>query len=100
MIEREGVNYTELTAELLVCNEPCLLWGVVILASSDGGRVKIYDGRDATSGRLVLYVKGFDNNSNPIMLPKPAFLAGGLFVTDFSHIDSVTVLWERAEKKG
>lgn len=99
MIEREGVNYTRLTADAIVCNEPCLLWGVVALASSDGGRVKIYDGRDATSGRLVFTVKGLDNLSNPIMLPKPAFLAGGLFVTDFSHIDDLTVFWERAEKK-
>lgn len=100
MVEREGVNYTRLTAELLVCNEPCLLWGVVILTNSDGGRVKIYDGRDTTSGGLVLTPKGSEDLSNPIMLPKPAFLAGGLFVTDFSHIDEITVLWERAEKKG
>lgn len=99
-MERKGVNYENMDADRLVCNEPCLLHGVVILTSTTGGDVTVYDGRDAISGRKVMRFEGIANESRPVMFPKPLYLPGGLFVDIGTNVSEFLVIWEVAEEKG
>lgn len=96
MGSESGLNYTNVSEDLCLCNEPALLWGVVGLGRDDGWEFKVYDGRDATSGRLVVWVRGSMDVSNPIMFPKPVLLAMGLFVDLLEDVEDVLVIWERA----
>lgn len=91
-----GLNYTNVSEDLCVCNEPTLLWGFVAGGRDDGWQFKIYDGRDATSGRLVCWIKGAKEVSIPAMFPKPIVLPLGLFVDLLEDAEDVLVIWERA----
>jgi len=53
MGSESGLNYSNVTEDMCLCNEPTLLWGFVAVGRDLGWNFKIYDGREATSGRLV-----------------------------------------------
>lgn len=95
---RSGLNYTNVTEDQCLCNEPTLLYGFVAVGRDIGWNFKIYDGRDATSGRLVCWIKGAEDISNPIMFPKPIMLPLGLYVDDIGDMEDLLVIWERAPK--
>lgn len=85
--------YTPLDADRRLSDTPAMFYGVVVLASADGGDVTIYDGLDAGSGRLVGRFEGLNNVSNPVLFPCPVPLDRGLFVDVGSNITEVLVLW-------
>ena len=84
----------DLTVETLVSRDPGYFHGCVLLANAGGGRAKFYDGTDATTGRLIMRAQGQNAISKPILFPVPLYCPRGLFVTDFSHLDNLLVLWE------
>lgn len=46
--------YTYVERDTIICPRPCLLYSVNIYnVGSDKGKVRIYDGKDASSGRLI-----------------------------------------------
>ncbi len=78
-------------ADAIVHNGPCLLHGIVVLASAAGGDVTLYEGLDATSGHKVGTFKGGANLSNPVMLPAPRYCARGVYLDVGSNITEVQV---------
>ena len=97
MSNEKGIAFFNTTADALVTRQDCLLWGVMVLASALGGDVTFYAGRDATSGRKIGTVKGGATLTNPIMLGKPIFCDGGLYIDVGSSITEVTVFYEPLE---
>lgn len=95
MSSRSGLNYTNVSADAMITNEPTLLYGAVILCRDLGGDATIYDGRDATSGRKVMVLNGREDISVPIMFPKPILLPLGLFVGVGEDVTDLVLLWER-----
>jgi len=91
------VGWTNISADTLITPKPALLNGVVILASSNGGRATLYDGQDAGSGRKIIQVEGDGDLSNPIMFFPPLRCERGIFVADLSHVDEILVLWSPLE---
>ena len=93
----EGIAFFNTTVDKLVTAHDCLLWGFMVLASALGGDVTFYAGRDATSGRKIGTVKGGATLTNPIMLAKPIFCDGGLYIDVGSSITEATVFYEPLE---
>ncbi len=91
-----GLLWADISVETLFSRDPGYFHGCIITANAGGGRVRFYDGSDATTGRLIMMAKGANQVSNAILFPVPLYCQRGLFVTDFSHLDNCLVLWEPA----
>lgn len=89
-----GLQWQDLQVETLVSRDPGYFHGCILTANAGGGRARFYDGTDATTGRLILLANGANQVSNAILFPVPLYCPRGLFVTDFSHLDNLLVLWE------
>jgi hypothetical protein len=85
------VGFDCVTEDKRVCEGPCDLYGLTVLASAAGGDVTLYEGQDASSGRKIGTYKGAANVTNPIMFSFPLPLARGLYVDIGSSITEVTV---------
>lgn len=92
-----GANFTHLAGAKIVCQGGAFLLGLIIDASSDGGNVTVYEGQDRSSGRKIATIKGFEDITNVVNFPAKIYCQRGIYVGDFSHIDSVTIFWERPE---
>lgn len=84
--------WTNTVRAVRIANRPALLHGVVILASSDGGRATVYAGVD-DSGRKVGTFRAFEECSMPVTFSPPLRCDAGIYVGDFSHIDEVLIHW-------
>lgn len=87
------VAYDPVTADTILTNKPCLLFGLIVLASVAGGDVTIYDGQDAVAGRKVGRFEGPADESVPILFPHPIPLNNGLYVDVGSNITEVGIYW-------
>ncbi len=87
------VSFLVFTADGGATPGPCLLNAVVLLASSAGGDVTLYEGQDATSGRKIATLKGAANVSLPVVFAHAPFLARGLYVDVGSNVTEVTVFF-------
>jgi hypothetical protein len=85
------------TADTRVYVGRCLFWGVILNASLAGGDISIYDGHDATSGRLIGHYDGAVNATNPVTLKKPINVYSGLYVV-VTNVVGVTVLFEPVDE--
>ena len=90
----DGFGWMNVGADNQVREGPCLLAGLVVLASVTGGDVTLYEGNDASSGRKIGKFEGVANVSNPIMFSPPLPLQRGLFVDVGSNITEVAVLFK------
>ena len=92
-----GIASEWVTADGRVYVGACLFWGVILNASVAGGDVKVYDGQDATSGRLIGHYVGAVNAVNPITLRKPIRFGSGIYVV-VTNVNGVTVLFEPVDE--
>lgn len=90
----DAIGWETYAADAIVHVGPCLLHGIVVLASAAGGDVTVYEGQDASSGRKIATLKGAANVSNPIMLTKPLYLPRGIFLDVGTSITEVMVGFE------
>jgi len=95
----QGANYTYLTGEKIVCQGAAFLHGLILWVSSDGGRVTIYEGQDAGSGRKIATIRAIEDQTKIANMPVKIYCQRGIFITDFSHVDGVTVIWSRPESE-
>jgi len=91
-----GVQYSYLTADRLIERDPVILHSTTLLASTTGGDVTVYDGHDATSGRVVNVHEGTANECNTVTYGPGILLRDGLFVDIGSSVTGFLVVWERA----
>lgn len=91
MSHSDVAGWIYLTSDAVVTTRPCLLHSVTVRASASGGIVSLYEGRDASSGRIVDVVAGAATVSTQIVYPTPLLLARGLFVDFGSNVTSAQV---------
>jgi hypothetical protein len=84
-------GWTRFTGDAIVTPQPAILKRVVPLASSDGGDVSLYDGRDA-SGRLVTKLTALANQPLAVELDVPCL--GGIYIDIGSNMTSCLVVFE------
>ena len=87
------VAFLCITADTVVCDRPCLLNGLVLLTSTTGGDVTLYEGQDATSGRKVARFEATADNTLAVAFPHAPFLARGLFVDVGSNVTEATLFF-------
>jgi hypothetical protein len=92
-LEVGGWTWTRITGSKMVCAGPCLLAHVVMSPDANRDYSDIYDGRDATSGKLVVRYRsgGVDtirDNLNP-----PLLLSAGLYVKGYDDDVETCVHW-------
>lgn len=94
--ESDGVEYTYLTADALISKGPVILLATILLVSTTGGDVTIYDGQDATNGKKVNVHEGTANECNSVQYGPGVLLRSGLFVDVGSNVTGICVVWKRA----
>lgn len=85
------------TADQLAVGGPGVLHRVILLVSTTGGDVTIYDGLDASSGRLIATLKGTANVSLPVDFGGLQ-LDRGLFIDIGSNVSEVTAVFDPVER--
>ena len=92
-MEITPVGYTRLAGSAKVTEDACFLCGLIQLNTVAAAAVTVYDGRDASSGRLVATLKVGADDSKAISLPGPLYLANGLYVALDANVTEVTLFW-------
>lgn len=93
-----GHGYRYLTADEIVAEHPLVLRGIVLLVSTTGGDVTLYDGLEAASGRLIGRFEAIADTSTPIDL-FGLHVEHGLFVDVGSNVTSVLVVYDPIPSK-
>ncbi len=88
-----GHGYRYLTADEIVAEHPLILRGLVLLVSTTGGDVTLYDGLEAAGGRLIGRFEAIADQSTPIDL-FGLHVEHGLFVDIGSNVTSVLVVYD------
>ena len=92
----DTIGHTRLAASALVTPDACLLYGLIQLNAVASAAVGVYEGRDATAGRLIITAKAGADDSKAITLPGPLYLANGLYVSLAANVSEVTLFWSPA----
>lgn len=79
--------FTNMIASGVVTRQPAYLCCVSFSATDSGDYIDIYEGRDATSGRKVVRVKGLQNRSVSFNFTNPPLCQRGIYV-NFSTDDT------------
>jgi hypothetical protein len=87
------VSFIVTADDAVIAEQPVLLNSVLLLVSSTGGDVTLYEGQDATSGRKIATLKGTANVTLPVVFAHAPFLARGLYVDVGSNVTEVTVFF-------
>jgi hypothetical protein len=87
------VSFLNLSADAVVSDQPLLLNSVLLLTSTTGGDVTLYEGQDATSGRKIATLEATANNTLFVVFAHAPFLARGLYVDVGSNVTEVTVFF-------
>jgi len=86
-------GYKRITNDELVTEGKGLLWGFVFDTSVSGDTISIYDGLDASSGKLAFHCMGLTNVPNAVMLPVPVPYENGLYVVLSTNVTDATILF-------
>ena len=90
----QGHGWERVTGDARVFEGSGVLFGLVLLVSTTGGDVTLYDGADAGSGRLIGTFEGIANESRPIVFGRNGILLDkGLFVDVGSNVTEVLVVY-------
>ena len=79
-------GWENVTGDSVISTGPCLLHGLVLLASGGGGDVTLYDGVDALAGRKIGTFEGANNESRPVNFSPPLKCEQGLYVDVGSNV--------------
>lgn len=88
-----GYGYRWLTADEQVIEHPLLLKGIVLLVSTTGGDVTLYEGLGAAGSSLIGRFEGIADQSTPVDL-HGLFLERGLYVDIGSNVTGVLVIYK------
>jgi hypothetical protein len=80
------------TVSLVIARTPVVLYRVILLVSVTGGDISVYEGLDATSGRLIATIKGTANVSNTVDFGGVR-CDRGLYVAVGSNVTEYTVVY-------
>ena len=89
-----GCAFANTNADLLVNEGETLFYGVLLLVSTTGGDVTLYEGLDAYSGRKIGRFEGIADQSTPVIFSMPIYLERGLFIAVGSNVTEVTVFYQ------
>jgi hypothetical protein len=87
------VSFLNLSADTVVCAQPCLLNGALLLTATTGGSITLYEGQDATSGRKIARLEATADNTLAITFPHAPFCARGLFVDVGDTVTEATIFF-------
>jgi len=88
-----GFGFINSSISLVVSRTTVKLHTVVLLVSTTGGDITIYEGLDATSGRKIATLKGTANVSTPVDFGGIR-CSRGLYVAVGSNVSEYTVIFE------
>lgn len=97
---QNGIGFTRMTSDGQVTNGPCLLFGISVEPATTGKGGFVYEGNDASSGRLLGAFRGYSTVSNFYMFPHPVYCDRGLFITLEVANSSMTVYWLPVRNEG
>lgn len=86
-------GFTYLDADGVVTTQPCRLEGVVVNVDTNGHYATVYQGRDATSGRVIAVIKALAGRSVMQNVIPPIYCPLGIYVTLSAQCKNVTVFW-------
>ncbi len=93
-----GYGYRWLTGDEQVIEHPLILKGIVILVSTTGGDVTLYEGLGTAGSSLIGRFEGIADQSTPIDL-HGLLLERGLYVDVGSNVTGVLVIYKPIPSK-
>ena len=79
------------TVDTLLTTRPCILHGVLLIASVAGGDVTMYEGQDTSSGRQIAQIKALATATVPVNWNPGLLCERGLYVDVGSNVTEVHV---------
>lgn len=89
----DHVGFTRITSSNIINEGATLLYGLLLLVSVASGDISLYEGLDASSGRLIAKIQGVAAVTLPIKFDQPLYLDRGLYVAIGSNVTETTILW-------
>ena len=89
-----------ITASELIHEGKCHLYGYIINSVDTGDFVKIYDGNDPGSAKLLIDTNTRQNLPEVVTLPLPLMIDRGLYVHLDDGIENVTVFYNPIHSDG
>ena len=90
-------RYLCITTSQVVYPKGMLLKGIVINCHASDGYSTLYEGNDASSGRLIGRINGASKVSTPIDFGEGLRLERGLYVAIGDHTDQIIVYFDPFE---
>lgn len=89
----KGIGFSRVTQDSIINEGQSVVYGLKIEASVDGGDVSLYEGLDASSGRLEGTYKALQNDRKPFGFPVGIYFDRGIYVDIGSNVTAVTIYW-------
>ena len=90
-------GFTYIEADTLITTGPCRLEGVVVNVDANAHYATIYQGRDATSGRVIAVIKALAGRSVMQNVIPPIYCPLGIYVTLSAQCKNVSIFWSPVE---
>ena len=94
-LRSSGFTFTDVDA--LITTGPARLEGVVVNVGANGHYATVYQGRDATSGRVIAVIKALAGRSVMQNVIPPIYCPLGIYVTLSANVENVTIFWSPVE---
>lgn len=85
--------YAQDNSDSLICKVPALLTGILIHSTDATGKITLYDGQDALSGRLFGNVASPSGTPFIYALHSPVLFENGIYVTVTATIEDYTIFY-------
>lgn len=86
-------SFLRVTADTIISTEPVLLFAVMILTSTTGGDVTLYNGVDPGAGSQIIRLEGTANETRPTPFGPGILCDRGLYVDIGSNVTEVVVIY-------
>lgn len=93
----EGSSWTLIRGDGLAVEGPCLLLGLIFWPDADADYVDVYDGHDATSGKLFCRIETPTSLTWSFCFGSKPRFDGGIYVDGIDGDVETTVIYEDVE---
>jgi len=89
-------GWTRVTGATRITSVPSLFFGALVSVATNGHGIGVYDGLDDVAGHQWGNIEANAAFTNPVLLPHPVLLRGGIYIAVVTSLTEATILWRPA----